>query len=89
MADEEALEKMEKGLDPGNGNVRVQMGGEYVLLLLSFPFTPSKIANGNGHRCNFTAVHGEKIGWKAVYPPEHILETADEEVDLILKTLDG
>ncbi|KAL4733056.1 hypothetical protein BDV11DRAFT_176055 [Aspergillus similis] len=66
MADEEALEKMGKGLDPGNGNVGVQLGGW----------------------CNFTAAHGEKIGWKAVYPPEHILETADEEVDLILKTLD-
>ncbi|KAL4811973.1 hypothetical protein BDW67DRAFT_194067 [Aspergillus spinulosporus] len=66
-ADEEALEKMEKGLDPGNGNVRIQLGGG----------------------CNFTAAHGEKIGWKPVYPPEHILETADEEVDLILKTLGG
>ncbi|KAL4991826.1 hypothetical protein BDW68DRAFT_151409 [Aspergillus falconensis] len=67
MADEEALEKMERGLDPGNGNVRIQLGGG----------------------CNFTAVHGHKIGWKAVYPPGHILETADEEVDLILKTLGG
>ncbi|CBF82442.1 hypothetical protein AN9152.2 [Aspergillus nidulans FGSC A4] len=67
MANEEAVEKMAKGLDPGNGNVRIQLGGE----------------------CNFTAVHGEKIGWKAVYPPEYILEIADEEVDLILKTLDS
>jgi hypothetical protein len=36
----------------------------------------------------FTAVNGSQIGWKAQYPPEHILETADEEVELILKSLD-
>jgi hypothetical protein len=36
----------------------------------------------------FTAVNGNQIGWKAQYPPEHILETADEEVELILGSLD-
>ncbi|KAL4975970.1 hypothetical protein BDW66DRAFT_136321 [Aspergillus desertorum] len=67
MADKVALEKMEKGLDPANGNVRIQLGGG----------------------CTFTAVHGRKIGWKAVFPPEHILESADKEVELILKTLES
>jgi hypothetical protein len=38
-------------------------------------------------RCTFTAVHGYEIGWEAEYPPEHILEAADAEVELILKTL--
>jgi hypothetical protein len=39
------------------------------------------------HRCTFTAENGKKIGWKAQYSAEHILETAGEEVDLILANL--
>jgi hypothetical protein len=35
-------------------------------------------------RCTFTAENGAKIGWKPQYKPEHILEAAEEEVDLIL-----
>ena len=39
------------------------------------------------NRCTFTAAHGESLGWKPQYAPEHILETADEEVELILQNL--
>ena len=28
-----------------------------------------------------------EIGWKPQYPPEHILEVVDEEVQLILQSL--
>ncbi|KAJ9296294.1 hypothetical protein DTO271G3_5435 [Paecilomyces variotii] len=38
-------------------------------------------------KCTFTAAHGEQIGWKPQYPPEHILEAADAEVETILKYL--
>lgn len=38
-------------------------------------------------RSTFKAAHGSQIGWKTEYPPEHILEVADAEVELILKTL--
>jgi len=41
-----------------------------------------------GIRCTFTAVHGHQIGWEPQYPPEHILEEADAEVDLILRSLE-
>ncbi|OAP57684.1 hypothetical protein AYL99_08422 [Fonsecaea erecta] len=41
-----------------------------------------------GGRCTFTPRHGaEALGWKAQYPADHILDTAGEEVDLILETL--
>lgn len=39
-------------------------------------------------RCTFTAVHGKQIGWQPQYPPEHILEVADGETELILRILD-
>ncbi|RDW61178.1 uncharacterized protein DSM5745_10676 [Aspergillus mulundensis] len=42
-----------------------------------------------GGSCHFAAVNGSRIGWRPEYPPEHILEAADQEVDLILGTLDG
>ncbi|KAH8811015.1 hypothetical protein F5884DRAFT_842916 [Xylogone sp. PMI_703] len=38
-----------------------------------------------GGLCTFTAEHGKEIGWKPQFSPTHILETADEEVDLILQ----
>ena len=39
-------------------------------------------------RCTFTPRHGEEeLGWKPQFGPEHILETAAEEVDLILENL--
>ncbi|PGH17848.1 hypothetical protein AJ80_04671 [Polytolypa hystricis UAMH7299] len=34
--------------------------------------------------CSFTARRGLEIGWKPVFPPEHILDVLDEEVELIL-----
>ena len=37
-------------------------------------------------RCTLTADNAKSIGWKPKYPPEHILEAADDEVDLILKS---
>lgn len=39
------------------------------------------------NRCTFTAKRGEKVGWKPIYAPEHILETADAEVELILEQI--
>ncbi|KAJ4172715.1 hypothetical protein NW754_002918 [Fusarium falciforme] len=40
-----------------------------------------------GGKCTFTAAHGNKIGWQAQYEPEHLLETAEDEVDWILQHL--
>ncbi|KAI8711917.1 hypothetical protein NCS52_01456600 [Fusarium sp. LHS14.1] len=40
-----------------------------------------------GGKCTFTSARGNKIGWKAQYKPEHILESAEEEVDWILQHL--
>ena len=42
-----------------------------------------------GGLCVLEAKHGEKIGWKPKYAPEHILEAADAEVELILEHLEG
>lgn len=38
-------------------------------------------------RSTFTAEHGRKIGWKPQYAPEHIIEDAENEVQLILDNL--
>lgn len=38
-------------------------------------------------RCTFTAEHGSKIGWRPQYGPEHIIEDAENEVQLILDNL--
>lgn len=38
-------------------------------------------------RCTLEAQHGHEIGWKPQYSPEHILEAADAEVDLIIRHL--
>ncbi|OKL61987.1 hypothetical protein UA08_02549 [Talaromyces atroroseus] len=43
-------------------------------------FVPAEI----GGHCTLTAVNGHAIGWKAKYPPEHIFELAEEEVDWVL-----
>ncbi|KAH7007205.1 hypothetical protein EDB80DRAFT_751878 [Ilyonectria destructans] len=40
-----------------------------------------------GGNCTFTAKHGESIGWSSKFSPNHILETADAEVELILQHL--
>jgi hypothetical protein len=38
-----------------------------------------------GGKCTLEAKHGYEIGWTPRYSAEHILETADAEVDLILQ----
>lgn len=38
-------------------------------------------------RCTLSARNGGKIGWKPQYPPDHILEAMDEEVELVLASL--
>lgn len=38
-----------------------------------------------GGNCTLQAKHGHEIGWKPQFPAEHILEMADEEVDVILR----
>jgi hypothetical protein len=40
-----------------------------------------------GGKCTLEAQHGREIGWMPHYPPEHILDVADAEVDLILKNI--
>ncbi|PVH77053.1 NAD(P)-binding protein [Cadophora sp. DSE1049] len=40
-----------------------------------------------GGSCAFTPAHGTQIGWKPQYRPEHILEAADAEVEMILANL--
>ncbi|KAJ9621395.1 hypothetical protein H2204_011956 [Knufia peltigerae] len=40
-----------------------------------------------GGTCTFTARNGEQLGWIPEYGADHILETAKEEVELILDTL--
>ncbi|KAH8194026.1 hypothetical protein TruAng_011807 [Truncatella angustata] len=40
-----------------------------------------------GGRCTFTAEHGKEIGWQPEFRPEHILEDADAEVELVLQSL--
>jgi hypothetical protein len=39
------------------------------------------------YRCKLQADRGRSIGWSPKDPPEHILEAADEEVELILSKL--
>ncbi|KAF2226850.1 hypothetical protein BDZ85DRAFT_272054 [Elsinoe ampelina] len=40
-------------------------------------------------RCTYTAARGKKYGWTPQYEPQHILEDAENEVDLILQNLKG
>ncbi|KUI69069.1 hypothetical protein VM1G_04695 [Cytospora mali] len=40
-----------------------------------------------GGQCTFTAEHGKKIGWKPQFAPEHIIEYADTEVEIILENM--
>ncbi|KAI1374350.1 NAD(P)-binding protein [Hypoxylon crocopeplum] len=43
-----------------------------------------------GGKCTFTARRAiEELGWRPFYPPEHILEAIDAEVELILPHLKG
>ncbi|PSK35107.1 L-2-aminoadipate reductase [Elsinoe australis] len=40
-----------------------------------------------GGKSTYTADRGKKLGWKPQYPPEHILDDAENEVELILQTM--
>lgn len=40
------------------------------------------------YRSTYTSRRGKDLGWKPQYPPEHMLEAMDAEVDLILSNLD-
>jgi hypothetical protein len=40
-----------------------------------------------GRACTLEADRGRRIGWKPEFKPEHIIEDADAEVELILKNL--
>lgn len=40
-----------------------------------------------GGQCTLESKRGLQIGWKPQFPPEHILEAADAEVELILRNL--
>lgn len=52
-------------------------------------YPPEFVAFQLGGKCMFTAKHAkEKLGWNPAYKPEHILEYAEKEVDLILANLD-
>ncbi|KAH8431487.1 uncharacterized protein LDX57_009150 [Aspergillus melleus] len=46
--------------------------------------SPSAVPVLLGGMCRFMPEHGRQIGWTPGFPPSHILETADEEVELIL-----
>ncbi|KAM0514999.1 hypothetical protein ACHAPE_006321 [Trichoderma viride] len=64
LADDEALEAMDRGLKCPKAFVRVQLAG----------------------KCTLTPKNGEEsLGWVPTFTPEHILETAEAEVELILK----
>ncbi|KAL4803998.1 NAD(P)-binding protein [Aspergillus unguis] len=48
---------------------------------------PSLVVVKIGGRSTYTAVNGKSLGWKPQFPPEHILESLDEEVEIILEGL--
>ncbi|KAF7588248.1 hypothetical protein BBP40_005970 [Aspergillus hancockii] len=51
--------------------------------------SPSIVPVLLGGKCTYTAEHGKQIGWKAWYPPDHILEAADAEVELIVRDFES
>ncbi|KAJ5256828.1 hypothetical protein N7478_012932 [Penicillium angulare] len=40
-----------------------------------------------GGKCTLTTKHGESLDWKSQHEPAHILRTAQQEVDFVLKFL--
>lgn len=71
---------VEDGVERATAEVQEEMGRA---LGCSADLVPVQL----GGSCSFLARHGKKIGWKPHYPAEHILEAADDEVELILKQL--
>ncbi|KAJ5381888.1 NAD(P)-binding protein, partial [Penicillium cataractarum] len=51
--------------------------------------SPSSVIVKIGGRSTYTAENGKSLGWNPQYPPEHILESLDQEVELILESLDS
>lgn len=82
--DDSALEKMAEGLGCPKEFVAVQLGGMYVN---ASPSTELLLINSltASFRCTLKADRASKFGWKPEYPPEHIFEAADAEVELILE----
>ncbi|KAJ9151075.1 NAD(P)-binding protein [Coniochaeta hoffmannii] len=48
---------------------------------------PEMVAVQIGGLCTLTPENGKNLGWKPKYPPEHILQAADDEVEVILEHL--
>lgn len=65
---------------PANDSILEQIGE-------ALGCSPEFVGVQIGGRCTFTAEHGRSIGWKPQYPPEHIIEDAENEVQLILDNL--
>ncbi|KAJ4390968.1 hypothetical protein N0V93_004567 [Gnomoniopsis smithogilvyi] len=63
---------------PATSQILQQMGEA---LQCPAEFVPVQI----GGSCTFTAEHGKTLGWKPQFSAQHIIETADEEVQHILK----
>ncbi|PLB49851.1 NAD(P)-binding protein [Aspergillus steynii IBT 23096] len=51
--------------------------------------SPSSVIVKIGGRSTYTAANGKSLGWMPQYPPEHILESLDKEVEIILEELDS
>lgn len=86
LASDEVVERMAAALQSPKGMVPIQISGKYVHTPLSL-LTRScfRVKLTSLPRCTLTARNGHKLGWKPVHPPQHILDTADEEVELVLK----
>ncbi|KAJ5706652.1 NAD(P)-binding protein [Penicillium malachiteum] len=50
---------------------------------------PSCVVVKIGGRSTYTAGNGKSLGWKPQYPPEHLLQVLDKEVETILEGLDA
>ncbi|KAK4941019.1 hypothetical protein LTR10_018939 [Elasticomyces elasticus] len=83
-ANDESLEAMAKGLGCPKEFVSLQLGGMYVY---ARHVKYNQVLTFGVRRCTFTAQNGTKLGWRPHFASSHILETAKEEVDLILDTL--
>ncbi|KAJ5648316.1 hypothetical protein N7490_004688 [Penicillium lividum] len=87
QADDAALAEMGEARGVPSSLVSVMLGGKDVFKYVSVWFCWMFSLMNVCLRCTFTAVHGGEIGWKAEYPPEHILEIADEEIETIIRSL--
>lgn len=80
----ESLEEAAKALGCPEEFVPVEMGGSYVSVNRRLKvFSPLT----NLSSCTLQADRGKKIGWQPKYSAQHILEDADNEVELILSNI--